>query len=310
MSGSEQNPRALLSVVEDALTLLSRHSSQGMSLSLTDTTRSLFDRCQAEQIRISQRKPEPVRLVHHLACTGGTLIARFLAATANTRLLSEIDPLSPLTKLHFSPSDLLLHYRHGLRPVADAPVEEAFIAALRVLHDTSRLHGERLVLREHSHSRFCTGSAVMDRDGLHAMLARHGIARVSVVTVRHPLDSFLSLQSNGWRHFEPFTIDEYARRYLAFLDDHDGLPLFRYEDFVARPEETLRDLCAALELVHATETRDLVPLVQLTGDSGRRGDTPGPRARRPVAADIAADLARSDAYARLCQRLNYPIQGD
>lgn len=315
MDDPKRNPQALLSAVDDALGLLAKHGSrqrigQGAghrALTTPDTMQSLLDRCLAEQARIAGRRPDPVRLVHHLACSGGTLIVRFLAATPNARLLSELDPLSPLAKLHFSPSDLLLHYRHGLRPVNDGTVEEAFIASLKVLQEASRRRGERLILREHSHSRFCVGSQIGRYDGLHDLLARYDIERLSVVTVRHPLDSFLSLINNEWRHFEPFTIDEYARRYLAFLEAHEDMPLFRYEDFIVRPDETLRDLCAALELVYTPEVKDLVPLVRLTGDSGRRGDTPGTRARRPVPDEIAAGLAQSAAYATLCHRLDYPM---
>ena len=37
----------------------------------------------------------------------------------------------------------------------------------------------------------------------------------------------------------PATFDEYCRRYLAFLDAYAGVPVVRYEDFVASPQRAI-----------------------------------------------------------------------
>ncbi len=43
---------------------------------------------------------QPIRIIQHLSCTGGTLISKFLAAMPNVVLLNEVNPLS---QLHLDP---------------------------------------------------------------------------------------------------------------------------------------------------------------------------------------------------------------
>lgn len=49
----------------------------------------------------------PVVLLHHLACTGGTLISKYLRDAAHCELLSEINPGHMFATGIFSPTNLL-----------------------------------------------------------------------------------------------------------------------------------------------------------------------------------------------------------
>ncbi|MDP5307539.1 hypothetical protein [Paracoccus spongiarum] len=253
--------------------------------------------------------PAPIRAIHHLACTGGTLISRCLATLPNTTLLSEIDPLSTLQgaagKQQFRPSDLIYAAGFSLRPPDAATTADIFCAGLRELHRGLARQGGYLCVRAHSHSQFCTGADPDGRPGMHQLLQRVAPVR-GVVTVRHPLDSYLSLGLNGWLHFEPATLDEYARRYLMFLDAHDDLALFRYEDFTAAPDDTLAAICAVLDLPVLRQVEQLYGLAMLSGDSGRQTRQITSRPRRAVPADIALEARASRRYGLLCERLGYP----
>jgi hypothetical protein len=226
----------------------------------------------------------------------------------NTRLLSEIAPLTTLLvdpiKPRFAPSDLILHMKTGLRPCDRDDIVAVFLAALATLSEQCRRRGERLVLRDHAHSHFCVGAEVPDYAPLHLMIAALAPVR-GVVTVRHPLESYLSLLNNRWEHHQPSGLDEYCRRYLAFLVAHDDLPRFRYEDFVADPDSVLRQICAALDLPFNSCAVEVFSLVQISGDSGRSGNLISSRPRRAIDESLRLTLAESAAYHDLCSRMGY-----
>lgn len=252
----------------------------------------------------------PLRSVHHMACSGGSLISRALVAMPSVTLLSEIDPLSPLGLAapgqvpQFRPSDLIYAARCGARPLPLAAVERVFLAALAEMRDAVAAAGGRLCLRDHAHSQFCVADAPESRPSLRELLSRLGPVR-SVVTVRHPVDSYLSLQANSWIHFTPDTIEEYARRYLAFLAAHAGVEILRYEDFVADPEAALQRLCTVLDLPYVAGAADLASVIRVTGESGRSSDRIAPRPRRPVPDALRRQIAESEALVALCARLGY-----
>lgn len=269
---------------------------------------NLLDQCMALCAERESQPTEPVRTLHHMACTGGTLISKALTTMPNVQLLSEVDPLSlsllMSDETKFEPTDLIALLRQSSRGIDDQLAAEVFVAGLAVVLEDCNRRGLRLVLRDHAHSHFCLGDTIPDRPGLREMVA--GVAPVlSVVTVRHPLDSYLSLLEFGWDSYAPRGLDEYCRRYLAFLDYNADLPMFRYEDFVAAPEPSLRLMCESLQLPFRTGFQDLIGVFRLTGDSGRQGETIEPRPRRPVPDEVADEIQGARHLVILLQRLGY-----
>lgn len=247
-----------------------------------------------------------VRTLHHLACTGGTVISRCIAALPNVRLLSEVDPLSPMEEPRgrFFPTDLIRTMRMGSRPAGQATEVGMFQAALGVLQADSRAEGFDLVLRDHAHGQFNTGECLPDRPTLREMVAEIAPVR-SLVTVRHPFDSYLSLRKNGWLHFEPATPDTYAERYHAFLERHAGVAIMHYEAFTEDPEPWLRTAADALDLAFDPLCLELFPAITLSGDSGRSSDIIRPRARSPFPEDLRAQAHASRTFMDLLDRLGY-----
>ena len=127
----------------------------------------------------------------------------------------------------------------------------------------------------------------------------------SVVTVRHPLDSFLSLSANKWLHFSPATLEEYCQRYALFLKAYRDQPLFRYEDFLEDAPGVLQNILDALALEPAPDFSQLRPLFHFSGDSGRNTPRIEPRPRRDIPDALQHDKDTSPAYAELCQTLGY-----
>ncbi|MDO9638020.1 MAG: sulfotransferase [Pseudotabrizicola sp.] len=299
--------RSVAADLEAALDLLADYRGRDDGDAGAEPLPSLLAQCVA--MRDGFPEPQPMRSIHHFACTGGTLLSRCVAALPNTVLLSEIDPLSraklepTYPKTEFAPHDILLHLLRADHRVDQAVVVEAFQAAITTTLTALARRGQRLVLRDHPHSQFCTGVDAASRQTVHEMLVQ--CCRVkALVTVRHPLDSFASLDALGWRQFSPFTLEAYGQRYLAFLTRHASLPVLRYEDFVAEPQAGLERICGHLDLPYEPLSIDLIGAVAISGDSGRSGSNITPRPRRAVPPAIEAQ--RGDpAYLRLCAQLGY-----
>jgi hypothetical protein len=250
---------ALAGIVSDALSLLSDYASADGLRPVSDPLPSLLDQCRA---LCEVSSPAPIRLLVHQACTGGSLIAKCIAAMPNTTLLSEMDPLSEnhLQKSQiamFAPTDFIKQLRYSRYPEAPELYIEVFLAGLHALHERLVSEGQRLVIRTHPHSQFFTASVAALRPSVTEIIARQHPVRTAL-TVRHPLDSWLSLNLNQWVQFKPATLEEYARRYMTFLDAEamqvgGKQPQIRYEDFVANPEAVLQDLCSLLDLLSTAE---------------------------------------------------------
>lgn len=301
--------RDLTEIIDEALDLLeeSRYVAEPAPKHEVSPA-SLLSQCISLCARQTAIQSEPIRTVHHFACTGGTLISKCLAAMPNTNLISEIDPLSALTTERkaprFAPTDMIKLIQQSTRGAHEEMILEVFLDGLAVIYTDAVQRGQRLVLRDHAHSHFCRGRYVSSRPSLRDIVGFR-FPVVSAVTVRDPIDSYLSLIANGWRHFSPQTFDEYCLRYIIFLDTYQSIPLFRYEDLVADPPSLMKRICEALELPYEEHFLELFHVFNLTGDSGRSGVKVGVRKRRIISDAVQEEIDGSVNYKKLAKRLCY-----
>jgi len=226
----------------------------------------------------------------------------------NVVVLNEVDPLSTLdldpAKPRFSPRDIGALLRMGDRKVSTGTLIALFLNQLETLEHRINLEGRRLLLRDHSASHFLALPDPSVRCSLYSILLARG-KTVSIVTVRDPIDSYLSMASFGWIGFFPPTLEEYCRRYLLFLDAHATLPIFTYEKFVANPIVEMAKLCKHLDLPFSDGFIDTFDVFNFSGDSGRTSDVIGPRPRREFSSAHLEQARSSSAYRMLCDRLHY-----
>jgi len=299
----------ILAALDEGLGLLGDYSVPDALTLPAEPPGSLLEQCLELCAQREASAVEPVRTLHHFACTGGTLISKCLASMPNTQLLSEVDPLSTMLvddarEPLMTPTDLVVQLRQSTRGASEPLIVEMFLRSLELIHaDTTRV-GQRLVLRDHAHSLYCHGPAIPSRPGLRQIVASR-FPVVSALTVRHPMDSYLALLALGWISYSPRGLEEYCRRYLVFLDDHADLPPLRYEDFVEGPERWMRGLCDRLLLPYSTDFSSLFDAFRLTGDSGRRSGTIERRPRRSIDEALAREAEESPSYWRLCGQLRY-----
>jgi hypothetical protein len=295
-----------MQAVDDALGLLSNERRYERRHEIEEIG-SLSDLLNQARELSAPAEPEPIRTIHHFACTGGTLITKCLASMPNAQVLSEVDPLSVLNDSsgrRFFPTDLIKLARLSTRGADEQLLKEIFIEGLRVIHGNASRNGQRLIVRDHTHSHFCVGSEVPERPTVLSLI-RETFPCVSAILVRHPVDSFLSLHANGWIHFQPDTLDEYCRRYMKFLDLYPGVSVVRYEDFVSNPRTVMEGMCGELKIPYSSQFIDTFSVYQVSGDSGRSGDILEPRPRRMVPPDVEAQIYESEFLRKLCGRLGF-----
>ena len=263
----------------------------------------LKTRKQWNQARANEK---PVlRTIHHLACSGGTVISKCLAAMPFVALISEVNPLNRFGS-EFEPTNPLLQLERSYRKLHTHDIIEDFTRQVAHANRICLQDDVDLVIRDHSHTDFCMGPGPAGACPISDYLNGE-YELLSVVTVRHPLDSYLGLLAQGWEEqFSPSTLDEYSRRYQAFLDRYSLLPVLRYEDFCAQPEAFMKSLCNILEIGYSEGFLGRFGDVTLSGDSGRKGLLAiEPRPRREVPKWLQSEIASSIMYSKLLKRLGY-----
>lgn len=246
-----------------------------------------------------------IRTIHHLSCTGGTLLSRYVATLDGVVLLSEVNP-GALTAHEFAPFDPVKLMAQASDILSAEMLEEEQRRRYALCFEAAARAGRTLVLRDHAHSDFLAGPVRPGR--LRGFLIRHFDGDVrALVTVRNPIDSFLGMVAAKWdRHVRSF--QTYCRRYNAFLDHYDGCPVVKYEDFVRDPEATGAAIARALALASSRDFETLFTK-RLTGHSGRarRAGTLKTLRRRPIPEWLRPSFAATPAVRTLFGRLDYPF---
>jgi hypothetical protein len=252
-----------------------------------------------------------IRTIHHFACTGGTVISKCLAALPQVMLISEINPINRNSQ-KFNPSHpvSLLEQRCST-PLTESWRHREFSDQLSLLIDWCREGHCDLLLRDHSHSDYCRGPGWAERPTLLSNLPPAATV-LSVVTLRHPLDSWLGLCHAGWQgQLQPPSLLSYCQRYGAFLNHYADIPSLYYEDFCQDPTRFLKQICDELQLDYDPVMLRSFAGIQLSGDSGRKNDTIAPRSRRPIPEAIQQELqdpSTRRSLLNLCEQMGYPLK--
>lgn len=305
----------LSSSINDALSLLhERAKIPDRTVSVTSVgLAGIVDQCKAICTR-PNAICEPIRTIHHFACTGGTLLSKCIASMPNIRLFSEVDPLSTMTvrgeRPLFLPTDMIMQARQSTHATNNNELVQIFHASMKILHENTTNVGRRTIVRDHAHSQFCTDQDFSCRPTLLEML-KSKFSTLSVLTIRDPIDSFISLRRLKWVHFRPDTFDEYCRRYVQFIERHKDIPIIKYENFIDNPAQEMRNICSLLRIPYQDDFENLFSAYILTGDSGRKANHIVSHTRRTPDCHLQREVDESQNYRILLQRMGYsPRQVD
>ena len=246
-----------------------------------------------------------IRTIHHLACTGGTLFSKCISSMPETALISEINPMNRFGNT-FEPTNPMLLLERNYRELTTEERITTFKLQISEAFELCKKDDVDLILRDHSHTDFCVGSEPSEICPIRDSLA-NDYDLISVVTVRHPLDSYLGLINNGWeKQFYPNDLNEYSKRYLDFLEKYSSLKIIRYEDFCTDPKKIMTELCKILEIVYVDDFTKTFGRQRLSGDSGRKDlEVIEKRPRRSIPIKVESEIKTSVCYRELIQRLGY-----
>jgi hypothetical protein len=249
-----------------------------------------------------------LRLVHHLARTGGTTISKCLAVMPGVALLSEIHPLG-IEKI-----SALRQARDWFNLVGEDEIDRLgahpdFAASIRLIAARASTRGLSLVIRDWNHLDF-TGPPLVETPGFRmatadALSAHFRLRRIA--TVRHPIDQWQSLRRVPLMRGK-IDLDRFLVGYRRFAELAAPLGVVRFEDFCAEPEAWLQRLCAALDLRYDAGWRERwASYDRITGDdAARRGGAALslPR-RRPLEPGLADAFLRHPDYRPALALLGY-----
>jgi hypothetical protein len=287
-------------LVSDDLLLQQSTKYSTNSLDFTNAN-SLLDKC--EQVNTGYKKTKPdIRVVHHLACSGGTLISKCISAMPNVYLLSEAHPFSDLHlglgNPKFLPSDISALSRHADIPHQQELARKIFLESIKIADNHLTNMGSYLVIRDHTHSDYSTGDKEPACSAIVNVLQSHYNVS-SLLTIRDPIDSYAALVKNKWLHFSPPSFDEYCRRYNVMLNHFEDDNIVRFEDFVADPRGKMQKICEFLLIPYSELFEDIFGVFRVTGDSGRSSDTIGSR-ERIAPDDVLNQCKDSKEYQKIC----------
>lgn len=217
------------------------------------------------------------------ARSGGTLLSRCLGSLPDVVLVSEVSPECRGRK-------------DGGKRTIGAQAESwygvridpgDYVGEARDLAAHCEAQGKRLVVRDWTVASFVQMRANGNRPS-GRLLAVETLAQVgnvrAFVFVRDAIDIWIS---NGCHRSFFGAYRKYIDAVLA-----GGLPVFKYESFCARPDETMREICEVADLEFSPAYRNYCQYGKVTGDTalgslsrGVKADgiTVFPRVRIPLA---------------------------
>ena len=95
--------------------------------------------------------------VHHVAASGGSIVSQVLAASTNSVLVSEINPLGTVKrglKPFYDPTSLLWHLVYNSKDLSPALKLKYFFGQLDISIEHVKSLSKNIVLRDHSHTTF------------------------------------------------------------------------------------------------------------------------------------------------------------
>ena len=267
------------------------------------------------KLELMHQEHSPIRVLHHWACSGGTIISRSIANQPNVVLLSEVHPLAHLrlTKpnTNYSPTDIIQQLSLQQNGRDPSLCIATWQGAILNLNATLTTRNQSLILRSHSHVDFFCGGLSSRAPMVSRSLKGH-VPLIELLSVRHPLDSWLSLLKKGWNHhFHTNDLEVFCSRALNMLKGCEGMSWIRYEEFSLKPEEIQQEINAFFQLRGEDSHTQNLRNIKLSGDSGRSSDVVGIRPRQSIPGKELTDIDQSlktgssSQYLRLCNQLGY-----
>ncbi|TAG96961.1 MAG: hypothetical protein EAZ18_03895 [Oscillatoriales cyanobacterium] len=211
----------------------------------------------------------PLRIIHHLSKSGGTIISRCLGCMQDIILLSEVHPLNsevnryPLQQAYCWFNLLTTEEIQAINPEGSI----SFADSIKLIYQKGQEKNQTLVLRDWNHLDFF---GIPYTAPTHILSTNQALQKqfhlLEVATVRHPIDEWYSMQRlPDLRHI---SLEDYLTGYLNFIESCHGMTFIHYEDFACFPEKTMQTICQILDINYDADfIQNWVNYKTITGSS-------------------------------------------
>ncbi len=257
-----------------------------------------------------------IRIIHTLGGCGGTLLSRCLGVLPDVALLSEINPGSVKLFPHFDPLYQDRNWLHLLHPTdierfsqIDLGITANFRDLLRRFYLCASASSRHLVLRDYNYVEFVGVPYLTDppRRLIIYDALPHEVSSTSIAFIRHPIDQWVSLCKH--EHVRAvLTPSIFCAAYVAFLQQLGGRRIYKYEDFIERPEAEFEAICRDLALpFDPSFVRRFHAFDSVTGDFARQDESCiSVPAKKPVSPSAINEFRSSQDYWRIVTTAGYP----
>ena len=263
-------------------------------------------------MRVLLVKMSTLRTIHHFSCSGGTVISKVIQSMKNVQLVSEIHPHNLKYRFNpFDPTQLLLS-RNSKQNIELC--NHIFLNRIKECKFITDKLNQKLVLRDHTHFDYLIASnaqSIINTKSLIDVLS-NDFKLISLLTIRNPIDIYLSLERNKWyNHSLSNKFDDFCRRFNLMINTYSqlGIKIIKYEDFCEKPYEVTKEICEVLNLQFNKFFMEIFFKVELTGDSGRGNEmtTIEPLPPRFISKDFKKEILSSVDFDIISKKFNYKI---
>lgn len=267
-------------------------------------------------------------VIHNLARSGGTLVAKVVGCMDDIVLLSEIHPKGPAVIWNYYGQSNInfallfhpiiqakgwhgIHLKTGESKIQLMPQDEEFLSYIEEIYDSVKAKQQFLVIRDWCHLdymgiSFCEPTYV---NHLNQILTQKFLLN-QVYFIRHPIDQFISYKKAI--HVQ-YSLEKYLYGYLSYIKSASGEQLVKYEDFVDDPDATLRKMVQSLDIPYDPAWRSQwsqyrkvtgdPPTVHITQETTEAAIKRRPRP--PVAPKVLEAFERSRTYQEILALTGY-----
>ena len=251
-----------------------------------------------------------LRIIHHWPCSGGTLISKCIASLPNIIFLNEVHPYAYLRHMkidetEYLPTDIIRQLSFKRNGRNSNLCNAAFAGAVKEINKKTCEMNNYLLIRDHSYIDYFVGPFPRKNSLIHELFSESN-QLLRIFTVRHPLDSWLSLKLNQWDKAVQFnSFDEYCLRIKIMIEAMKDVPIIYYEKFCINPEMVMRHISKSLEIKFHKSFLNNFNSINLSGDSGRKSQDIIPRERREAESQFKKNIMICENFLEICNMLNY-----
>tara|TARA_B100000575_G_C22999782_1_gene576138 strand:- start:82 stop:882 length:801 start_codon:yes stop_codon:yes gene_type:complete len=220
---------------------------------------------------------ETLRLIHNLPKTGGTIISKCLGAQKNVTLLSEIHPKGQEIRDKMNANSLIADpiyqaYKwNNLMTDKEYKIfkdnNKDFKSKIDFIIEKALSSNKYLVIRDWSFVDFF-GKPFIEPTYKNMLIEilKKKFEIQNVFILRNPIETLISCYKNLPFFKYNYDLNFFLNSYRSFFLTASKGKIFKYEDFINRPDDILKQMCEILKIEYSIEYTKNMKNIMLTGN--------------------------------------------